>query len=490
MNHHCIRKLFTDTFQSLELCNENILHNKVPVSTQTKDIVGIRIIPKGRKCFLWFYEYHTQMYCFCVEIQSKYKTIQHISMKNIEVTPDLGCGTYGTLLYGTIGKHPSSSSQETFCIEDVLYYMSCNVSSKNWVFKYNLFSHLFSLLNHLNGERTQTQTQTQTQTSTRPHNIDTNENEVKHPITLVLPITYNLMKEYSAIFEECRNKDISMYSCQYLMRGGELMTYVLKEKDYVPLHLETHTAQRQGTYISNTTRQPTANLLIKARVDNDIYDVYCLDEKSNLTFSPASTDKNIHLKYLGNANIHDYKTSVFMNAIYRNVRENKDLDAIEESDDEDEFQNIQTDKNVYLDKQCIFQCILSEKYKTWMPIKFISEPAIDDDTNVKTSHKTSVKTLKKEYLNVSSFREIQKYMCDNDSRNLNKHTYSKNTYNNNTYNNNTYNKNNRYTHSHTHASHNGNRQHNKEYTKPTHNLQKQRNNYKVSDTYKKRKISS
>mgnify|MGYP003328747202 CR=1 FL=1 len=44
--------------------------------------------------------------------------------------------------------------------------------------------------------------------------------------------------------------------------------------------------------------------------------------------------------------IPDYKTSVMMNNIFRKIKENKNLDYIEESDDEDDFQNIDIDKYV------------------------------------------------------------------------------------------------------------------------------------------------
>ena len=42
-----------------------------------------------------------------------------------------------------------------------------------------------------------------------------------------------------------------------------------------------------------------------------------------------------------------------MNKIFRNIKENDKLDALEESDDEDEFENDKSDKFVYLDKSDI-----------------------------------------------------------------------------------------------------------------------------------------
>ena len=45
-----------------------------------------------------------------------------------------------------------------------------------------------------------------------------------------------------------------------------------------------------------------------------------------------------------------------MNKLFRKIIENTNLDKIEESDDEEEFENVEEDKYVYLDKKLIFAC--------------------------------------------------------------------------------------------------------------------------------------
>ena len=71
--------------------------------------------------------------------------------------------------------------------------------------------------------------------------------------------------------------------------------------------------------------------------------------------------------------IPNYKTSVMMNKIYRYVRENTNLDYIEESEDEDEFQNINENKYVNLDKICVFRCQLNTRFNKWVPLEYIKE---------------------------------------------------------------------------------------------------------------------
>jgi hypothetical protein len=54
--------------------------------------------------------------------------------------------------------------------------------------------------------------------------------------------------------------------------------------------------------------------------------------------------------------IPDYKTSIMMNKLFRKIKENNYLDALEESDNEDEFENERIDKYVYLEKSYKMVC--------------------------------------------------------------------------------------------------------------------------------------
>jgi hypothetical protein len=76
--------------------------------------------------------------------------------------------------------------------------------------------------------------------------------------------------------------------------------------------------------------------------------------------------------YYGIANIPDYQTSIYMNRLFRNIPEIADLDKIEESDDEDEFQNPKEDKWVDLNKHVYMECKFHWKFKKWVPVKTVS----------------------------------------------------------------------------------------------------------------------
>ena len=105
-------------------------------------------------------------------------------------------------------------------------------------------------------------------------------------------------------------------------------------------------------------RQIYKYFLIKPTIINDIYDLYVLNNNKYEKYSIAY--------------IPDYKCSVMMNKLFRNIKENQNLDALEESDDEEEFENISLDKFVDLDKKYIMKCLYLPKFKSWQPIEIVN----------------------------------------------------------------------------------------------------------------------
>ena len=65
--------------------------------------------------------------------------------------------------------------------------------------------------------------------------------------------------------------------------------------------------------------------------------------------------------------IDSFQTSKFMNKLFRNIKENNNLDTLEESDSEEEFENINIDKFVNLEKSYLIDCEYSSKFKKWIP---------------------------------------------------------------------------------------------------------------------------
>ena len=90
---------------------------------------------------------------------------------------------------------------------------------------------------------------------------------------------------------------------------------------------------------------------VKADKINDIYYLYT---KENKLFDIALVDT--------------YETSCYLNRLFRKIKENNNLDLLEESDDEDVFENISDDK--FLMKKDIIEmlCYFNKKCNKWVPI--------------------------------------------------------------------------------------------------------------------------
>jgi hypothetical protein len=99
---------------------------------------------------------------------------------------------------------------------------------------------------------------------------------------------------------------------------------------------------------------------IKATIKDDIYNV-------------LSDEDGISEKLIGIALIPTYKSSVMMNSLFRNIRENNNLDLLEESEDEEDFENVNENKYVNLDKSWLMNCVYSKKFKKWQPISIVHD---------------------------------------------------------------------------------------------------------------------
>ena len=91
---------------------------------------------------------------------------------------------------------------------------------------------------------------------------------------------------------------------------------------------------------------------VKPDIQNDVYHLFC---SNNELYEYAC--------------IPDFKTSVMMNQLFRNIKENANLDALEESDDEEEFENDKKDRFVFLEKAYNMVCAYNPKFKKWYPLR-------------------------------------------------------------------------------------------------------------------------
>ena len=308
-------------FPNIELCFETIIHKTVPVQYNY-----VLAIPEGRKYFAWFTTYKTQNVCFLLEISNN-KQICNIECIYTCFQRDLA---YETVLYGTGFKQ---MGRRFFSCEDIYMYKG-NTLIKNTHYskKLIMFQNIF-------------------------------KNEIKQVsynnqmITFGLPI---MSVNVDNLNDKIRDLSYKIKYIQFRTEQNQILNKLLVDADPVivipsitkPIITKPIITKLDNKINNRSKERPKEKVFtIKADIQNDIYNLY-----------DVITNELLDIAY-----IPDYKTSVMMNKLFRNIKENQNLDALEESDDEEEFENDKIDKFVYLDRSFNMSCEYNMKYKRWQP---------------------------------------------------------------------------------------------------------------------------
>jgi hypothetical protein len=251
-----------------------------------------------------------------------HKKIINIKKEYIRFSHDLSCGT---ILYGTLFNHLNNVF---FSVEDIFSYKGILIHKDNWFNKLCKIQNIFK--NDLK------------QVSTKSH------------IIFGLPIMCKTNEELNKIISNTKYKINSIH-------------YKLFNKINNYLRLEYSDNSKNNNLKHTRTTYLEAVFLVKPDIQDDIYKLFCINDK-------------LEEQYHSIAYIKDYNASVMMNSLFRIIKENKNLDALEESDDEEEFENENIDKFVYLDKSHKMVCHYNHKFKKWIPIKLA-----DDTTTIVSS---------------------------------------------------------------------------------------------------------
>ena len=320
---------------NIKLSYENIIHKKV-----YSDFV--LAIPEGKKCFAWFTNNSNGNICYILEL-SENKSILDIKIINCCFN---SCLSYGTIFYGTFFNYLNN---DFFSIEDIFLYKGKNISNYVWIKKLELFKQIMDI------DIKQIAYNKSFVVFGLPL-INTNLNELVNEINK-LKYKINCVQ-----FRNYNNKNVSQYlefrNINKSVDSEQNVKQEFKKSEYKPATImkQVSVVSPNPSYKNNTKRERFAIFQVKPEIQNDIYYLYCYDNTQSL----------VHYNI---AYIPDFKTSVMMNKLFRNIKENNNLDKLEESDDEDEFENEREDRFVFLDREFNMLCSYNYKFKKWVPLK-------------------------------------------------------------------------------------------------------------------------
>jgi hypothetical protein len=363
-----------DDFPNMKLSYENIIHKKV------YNLDYVTAIPEGKKCFAWFTNYNGNNVCFILELafnnnNNNFKIID-IKIMNCCFSTEL---SYGTIFYGT----KFYKGNVFFTIENIFYYKGKNVASLPWGKKLNIINEIM----------TYNIKQQSYNNSFIVFGLPLIRKNIEELLKDIENIKYKIEKIQFVLFNKVNvllfvpykklnyvlNNEPSITSLN-VQNNSNYNTDIIKISNIPPppppikqlipppppppllipspnIYIQPKSAFVKTEYKHITKREIIFK--IKPDIQNDIYNLYC-DENNTETLYDI-------------AYIPDYNTSVFMNKLFRKIKENENLDALEESDDEDEFEDEREDKFVYLDKSYNMYCVYNNKFKKWVPIKIANE---------------------------------------------------------------------------------------------------------------------
>ena len=302
------------------------------------------IIPKGVKSYLWFTYFEDKNVCCMITLDNK-KKIRSIDYRPMCFSSNLSMGQYGTILYGTSFYSSSETGCKVKCFscEDIIYYIGKKMewNSKSSFLTSNELVDLFTY-----------------QIKQVLYN--------KNFIICGLPI---ITRQFSIAYDHIKNLPYNAYGIQQRNSYGHLIGMTIVNQTTSGEHSVVEAAS--SPFIGNKPNVCNINNINKTEIifrvrpslHPDIYELYCLGDNKTECF-------------YGIAMIPSYKSSVFMNQLFRNIKENSNLDLLEESDDEEEFQNNREDKFVDLEKSLLMNCVFNKRFGKWQPIKVVVDKMI------------------------------------------------------------------------------------------------------------------
>jgi len=143
-------------------------------------------------------------------------------------------------------------------------------------------------------------------------------------------------------------------------------TTALKTKDALPYPVhgikvfDTQNKKQpvRGIYQNKDKQSVEGIFRVIAALQSDIYHLFCFDRHSTAAYATAA--------------VPSYRRSVALNDLFRSIKENANLDLLEESDDDEEFENIDEYKFVDTKKTLVMRCVYHKKFRKWEPVQVIS----------------------------------------------------------------------------------------------------------------------
>ena len=297
------------SIKKVNIYNNGNSNNKILFNPDAKYFI---LKPKGKKGYLWFTYFEKKQISILIFMNNR--EINHPSNEFYEypIKFDNDICYNNMLLFGYyLTNNIHNRKQHRFIIENVLNYniyndiLVKNDYNSNYNYKIELFKEIL------------------------PQLYSNNDYLVNLPI---------ILNTSDNVFKLINKLDYNIYSASAYSDNKYLGNYIFSNSN-------------NGT--NNRNNKIVATFKITPCINEDLYNLTIMNNHSEEVYDLALIDS--------------YKTSLFMNKLFRKIKENANLDLLEESDDEEEFENVNVDRFVHLDKHYFIDCVYNHKFKKWVP---------------------------------------------------------------------------------------------------------------------------
>ena len=315
-----------NNFPNIKPCYENYLQNSaIPASYDF-----CYAAPVGNKSYIWITSVESKNFCSIIITNNKtnINDIKDLNNHNFQIyiLPVFFNCTLATQTL-IIATKFNISHQTFITFDDIYFYKGINTS--NFTFKQKL--QILDIL--LNQEIT-----------IKPY---------KH-IQFCLPIISN---NYNSLLQNINNLQYKIYAIKFKSSESKHIKNIIvsQEVTHSLPYFQLHNKQERSlnNNINKFNNSQIKDLFVKPTTDMDTYNAY---------YSSQCLEKD----HCGMLHIKNLKSSFRMNSIFRKVKENYNLDYLEESDDEDTYQN--TYGNVDVNTPVKITCIYNSMFNKWQPL--------------------------------------------------------------------------------------------------------------------------
>lgn len=330
---------------------ENAVEIYYETSVHKKFLADVyAVIPKGRKCIIWFINKQCWMFRLAKRpytpgasgLPKPTVVYDDVRMINMPLANEAWYSGQGTIIYGTCISEKQNDVQRRFSVENVHYLCGVKQPDNGILDRFAEFFDAYS------------------------------KESSGHQFKLRMPIMHARYDDAVRDAMGITTYDVFCIQHRFLNRScteyKNLCMNLVDSSGEAPIQrslsffpkqanvaISTNDANANSlidqTPTHHTQRQSNRTFVVRPDAQNDIY--YVLHSHDE----PITPTTMI-------AHIPNYKTSVMMNSLFRNIKENRNLDALEESDTEDEANIPLVDLNKWVRMSCAFNA----RFKRWQPI--------------------------------------------------------------------------------------------------------------------------